>query len=136
MFLIEDEAHDERQEGQFLTREQAIAELERRAAIPWNDTPNRAPCTNWRNCGRRYELVEYDEATTPRKELSRTLILEISAAGVQWHCEQGLRAARGFPLVLTQHARQPRFVIPDGSPSASRSGTHVSRCAIVSSAAF
>lgn len=88
MFVIEDEAHAEPQEGQFRTREQAIAELERRAAIPWNDAPNRAPCTNWLNCGRLYELVEYDDTTNTWKELSRTLILEISAAGVRWHSEE------------------------------------------------
>jgi hypothetical protein len=88
MFVIEDEAHAEPQEGQFQTRQQALAELQRRAAIPWNEEPNRAPCTNWRNCGRRYELVEYDATTMPRKELSRSLILDISAAGVWWVTEE------------------------------------------------
>ena len=84
MFVIEDEAHAERQEGQFQTRQQAIVELQRRAAIPWNEKPNRAPCTSWLNCGRRYELVEYDDTALPWKELSRNLILEISAAGARW----------------------------------------------------
>lgn len=78
-------AHAEPQEGQFRTREQAFAELERRAAIPWNEPPNRAPCTNSLNCGRRYELVEYDDSAPTWKELTRTLTLEISAAGVRWH---------------------------------------------------
>jgi len=54
MFGIDDEADSEPQEGKFYTREQATSELERRALIPWNEEPNRAPCTNWRNCGRRY----------------------------------------------------------------------------------
>jgi hypothetical protein len=83
MFVIEDEAHAEPQ-GRFQTREQAIAELQRRATIPWNEEPNRAPCTNWRNCGRRYELAEYDDTVSPWRELSRSLILQISAAGVKW----------------------------------------------------
>jgi hypothetical protein len=43
MFVIVDEAHAERQEGQFQTQPQAIVELQRRAAIPWNEKPNRAP---------------------------------------------------------------------------------------------
>lgn len=84
MFVIEDEAHAELQDGQFETRQQAIVELRRRAAIPWNVEPNRAPCTNWLNCGRRYELVEYDAASLPWTPLSRDVVLEISAAGVQW----------------------------------------------------
>ena len=88
MFVIYDEAHAEPQAGRFETRQQAIAELKRRAAILWNGKPNRAPCTNWLNCGRRYELVEYDDTTSPRKELSRILILKISAAGVQWLSEE------------------------------------------------
>jgi hypothetical protein len=83
MFLIEDEAHAELQEGQFQSRQEALAELRRRAAIAWDMEPNRAPCTNWRNCGRRYEIVEYDGAS-PSKVLSRNLTLEISAAGVRW----------------------------------------------------
>jgi hypothetical protein len=91
MFVIEDEAHAEPQEGQFQTRQQAIAELQRRAAIPWDEEPNRAPCTNWINCGRRYELVEFDETTSPRKELSRKLILDISAAAVRWITEENGR---------------------------------------------
>ncbi len=88
MFVIEDEAHAEPQEGRFQTRQQAIAELRRRAAIPWNEEPNRAPCTNWLNCGRRYELVEYDDTVLPWNELSRNLILDISAAGVRWIIEE------------------------------------------------
>jgi hypothetical protein len=60
MFVIWDEAHDERH-GRFQTREEAVVELQRRAAIPWNEEPNRAPCTTWRNCGRRYELVECND---------------------------------------------------------------------------
>jgi hypothetical protein len=83
MFVVWDEAHAERH-GRFHTREEAIVELQRRATIPWNEEPNRAPCTNWLNCGRRYELVEYDDTTSPWKELSRNLILSISALGVRW----------------------------------------------------
>ena len=87
MFVIEDELHAELH-GEFQTRLQAIAELKRRAAIAWDKEPNRAPCMGWASCGRRYELVEYDARATPWKEVSRAMILDISAAGVQWLSEE------------------------------------------------
>lgn len=83
MFVIEDELHAEWQ-GEFQTRQLAITELRRRAMIPWNEMPNAAPCTSWVTCGRSYELVEFDDSTVPWKELSRALILEISASEVRW----------------------------------------------------
>lgn len=83
-FEIEDELHAEAQ-GEFESRGDALAELERRAAIPWHQEPNQAPCQSWKTCGRKYELIEYDENVSPRKELYRELVLEISAAGVRWH---------------------------------------------------
>ncbi len=85
MFIIEDEAHAELQDGEFETEQDAMAELHRRALLPWDQTPNVAPCTSWRTCGRRYELVEYDKSATPWRELSRRQILDISAEGVRWH---------------------------------------------------
>jgi hypothetical protein len=83
-FVIEDESHDEPQ-GEFATAGDALAELRRRAEIPWDHDPNRAPCQSWQTCGRRYELVEFDDRDTPRKELRRELVLEISADGIEWH---------------------------------------------------
>jgi hypothetical protein len=82
MFVIVDELHAEPQ-GRFQTQQQAVLELQCRAAIRWNEEP-KAPCTNWLNCGLLYELVEYDDTTSPWKELSRNLMLDISAAGVRW----------------------------------------------------
>ncbi len=82
MFLIEDELHAEQQDGEFPSLEAAIAELERRAKIPWNEPPNLAPCTSWETCGRNYEVIEYDPST--RKELRRIPALEVSSNGAQW----------------------------------------------------
>ena len=82
MFVIDDEAHCELQEGKFRTRAEALSELERRAKIPWNEEPNRAPCTNWAKCGRRYVIEEYDD--TESVPISRVVMLEISAKGVEW----------------------------------------------------
>jgi hypothetical protein len=81
MFLIDDETHCEYQEGKFRTRAEAIAELERRASIPWCERPNRAPCTNWRTCERRYIVIECDDNGD---QLSREFVLAISAKGVEW----------------------------------------------------
>ena len=83
MFVIEDERHAEIQ-GRFPDRQSALAELRRRAIIPWDQEPNTPPCTNWHACGRVYELIEYDDSTQPWAELSRVIVLEVSATGARW----------------------------------------------------
>ena len=88
MFVIEDQLHDERH-GQFSTLQAAIDELKRRAAVPWDQDPNVAPCRNWRSCGRAYEIVEYAESGHPQKELARFKVLEVSASGVLWAAGYG-----------------------------------------------
>ena len=84
MFKIEDERHAEHQPGEFISLAAAAAELRRLSELPWDQAPNVAPCTNWRNCGRTYEVVEYDVSATPWKELSRVTALEVRAVGVKW----------------------------------------------------
>jgi hypothetical protein len=59
MWRIEDDAHAELQ-GEFDSFESALAELRRRALIPWDVPPNVAPCRSWKTCGRVYEVVEFD----------------------------------------------------------------------------
>jgi hypothetical protein len=86
MFAIEDERHAEPQ-GEFASLEDALAELRRRAQVPWDQLPNVAPCTNWRNCGRNYEVIEYDDSVGPRREIKRTAVLEVDAQGVRWLTE-------------------------------------------------
>lgn len=94
MFVIEDELHAQTQ-GEFPDRDAALAELERRAQIPWDQAPNVAPCTSWRTCGRNYELVEYDDKQFPWRELSRVSVLEISAAGIKWGGDFGKKSNTG-----------------------------------------
>jgi hypothetical protein len=84
VFVIEDEAHAEQQAPTFRTRAEAMAELKRRATIPWNEEPNCAPCTNWQNCGRRYQIVEYNDTVSPGVEVAREFVLAISSKGVDW----------------------------------------------------
>jgi hypothetical protein len=81
-YVIEDERHAERQ-GEFATSEGALLELRRRASLPWDDQPNRAPCTNWASCGRDYEILEYTDTSWP-KPSRRTLALRISSKGGVW----------------------------------------------------
>ncbi len=83
MFVIEDELHAEHQ-GRFISFEEAIAELKRRAEIPWNQDPNRAPCMSWETCGRTYAVIEYDDSHLPWKELRRMTVLDVSASGAKW----------------------------------------------------
>ena len=83
MWMIEDEAHAEPQ-GEFESLDSALAELRRRAGIPWDIAPNAAPCTSWRTCGRRYEVVQFDTAESPWREIQRVHVLDISADGVKW----------------------------------------------------
>ena len=84
MFIIEDELHAEPQDGKFHKFEDAFDELKRISKIPWNEIPNRCPCTNWQNCGRNYQIVEYDTTQTPWKELQRKNILTITAKETTW----------------------------------------------------
>jgi hypothetical protein len=83
IYEIEDERHAEPQ-GEYATFHDAVAELRRRAALPWDEPPNRPPCTNWRTCRRVYEVIEYDLADSTWKELQRIPVLEVSHAGAKW----------------------------------------------------
>ena len=96
MIVIDDGIHCEH-DGRFNTFEDAVAELRRRAAIPWDQEPNRAPCTSWRKCGREYHLLKYDDAQTPWKLLRGVPVLNVSAKGVEWieGFELAWQAARG-----------------------------------------
>ena len=82
--MIEDERHAEPQRGEYPSLVAALAELRRRAEIPWDQPPNAAPCSSSHDCGRAYEVVEYDVSVHPWKELRRVAALEIDARGVRW----------------------------------------------------
>jgi hypothetical protein len=82
-FVIEDEIHADWQ-GKFNSWEQALAELRRRASIPWDQSPNAAPCTSWRTCERKYSIIEFDDSQRPWKELRRVPALNVSVKGVEW----------------------------------------------------
>ena len=83
MFVIEDQRHCERS-GKYASFEEAVAEIERRATIPWDQPPNDAPCMSWRTCGRLYVIIEYDDSQLPWSQLRRIPVMEISASGIKW----------------------------------------------------
>jgi len=85
-YVIEDEIHAE-QMSRHATINDAISELQRLALIPWDEKPNVAPCTNWKDCGRSYEIVEYDATNEPWREVRRISALEISDRGITWSDE-------------------------------------------------
>lgn len=81
--MIEDEAHAEPQ-GEFDSFDGALKELRRRALVPWDVAPNVAPCTGWQTCRWRYELVQFDTAKSPWREIRRVHVLDVSADSVKW----------------------------------------------------
>ena len=83
MFVIEDEIHAE-EFGQFTTFKSAINELKSISKIPWDSYPQKCPCTSWKTCERKYQVVEYDGRQTPWKEINRTDVLTVSAKLVTW----------------------------------------------------
>lgn len=83
IFVVEDQSHAEAI-GEFPTLQEAWDELLRLSAIPWDATPNLAPCQSWEACGRDYEIIEYDIAGETWTLVQRYAGMEVSAAGVAW----------------------------------------------------
>ena len=86
IYVIEDEMHSEWC-GEYNSFDDALLELKRRSTIDWDKKPNVCPCTNWKECGRNYEIVEFDKSFSPWKELSRVPVLSISSKGIEWEPE-------------------------------------------------
>jgi len=85
-FIINDNIHCEIWDG-FETFTQALEEIQRRCSIPWDQTPNVAPCRSWKTCGRQYSIHEY-LASDPSELVNSTYICEIRASGTTWYIEE------------------------------------------------
>ncbi len=83
-FVIEDEMHDEWL-GEFSTLKEVIEKLQGLAAIPWDEDPNRAPCTSWKTCGRDYYIIEFDDSSTPWTEINNKHIMRVDSRGSTWY---------------------------------------------------
>ncbi len=81
--ILEDEFHAEWQ-GRYDSVDAALEELRLRAALPWDQEPNACPCMSWRTCHRDYQIVEYDDATKPWRELRSLGYLKVSHQGAVW----------------------------------------------------
>jgi hypothetical protein len=92
-FVIEDQTHAE-WISEHASFAEAWEELRRLAALPWDQSPNVAPCASWRTCERTYELIEYDTFAEPWRLVRRLPAFEISARGVKWSPEANSRADR------------------------------------------
>jgi len=44
---------------------EAVAEPRCLPAIPWHEEPDAPPCTVWRTCRRRYEILMYETLQRP-----------------------------------------------------------------------
>lgn len=85
LFIIEDEGHAEWLPHEFNTFEDALDEVHRLVAIPWDSEPNRAPCTNWQSCGRNWVILQFDNSTLPHwTELTRTAVAEVRKGATRW----------------------------------------------------
>ena len=86
LYVIEDQIHCE-QVAKFSTEDEAKNEIRRLIQIPYDVKPNKCPCTNWQNCERIYEIIEYDNREIPWIEISRKEIVTISKNGVNLKSE-------------------------------------------------
>ncbi len=83
VFVIEDEIHAEWM-GEFASRDMALSELQRLAALPYGVPPNAAPCESSATCGRDYHIIEFETDGPDWKETRRDHVLSTSAKGVEW----------------------------------------------------
>lgn len=85
-FALFDETHSEMSPRRdiFETFDAALDEIQRRAALPWDDYPNRAPCKGWATCGREYAIREYLTDTEPWTFVRAVQVVAVSAEGVTW----------------------------------------------------
>ena len=81
--IIEDSIHCERIE-EYESFDEAVVHLEQLANLPWDQEPNRAPCTGWRKCGREYQVIEYDDSSNPWRVVREADVLKVSASNVEW----------------------------------------------------
>ncbi len=83
IFQIEDMMHAEWHK-KFNSKKEAWEEIEYLSKIPWNNTPNKAPCEGWEECQRIWAIITYDDSNIPWKEKESVEVVQISSKGVEW----------------------------------------------------
>jgi len=81
MFFIIDDDHQDML-GEYTSLDFGLAELYRLAGIPYDEDPNRAPCTSWAGCGRAWTL--YDDRVGRGVDLRVVATLTTSQSGHEW----------------------------------------------------
>lgn len=79
-FWIDDDAHCETRQGSYATYEDAHAELERLALVPWGEEPNIPPRSTGLECKREWLIYEVVGGNSVRRGPS----LVIDAQGSRW----------------------------------------------------
>ncbi len=105
-FSLFDEIHCELVDS-YPTFADALAEVARRCELPWNASPNRAPCRSWKTCGRKYQIREYTSKTSSTL-LGSCDICDVNSTGIEWH--SGFTAATMALPFVTVNAT---FIAPD-----------------------
>lgn len=85
VILIQDDRHAELQKTEYRTFQEAVEELKTCAAIPFDQPPNRCPCTGWRTCGREYSIQEFEKSGPPWRLLRYVPVVKVLKAGVGWN---------------------------------------------------
>lgn len=116
---LEDDTHAELI-GTFESFDEVLAELKRLAAIPWDQPPNRAPCSSWQTCERAYCIAGYDDGANPPFATESLFVLEVGAKGVRWQdrirerWDEAVAKARN---PRPQTASQPRVLYQPPPPT-------------------
>lgn len=79
-FIVDDQRHCQKM-GEYDSFEDAKIAILGLVSIAWDEPPNRAPCRNWKNCGREYHIIETDESNN---FVSTKLICKYDQNGPIW----------------------------------------------------
>lgn len=91
MFTIYDDIHCD-YTGNFETKEAGLAELDRLSKLPWDQEPNTAPCKGWKECGRKWKLIEYDGVIEPLNKERLIAVITVESPKRQDKLRRNVRA--------------------------------------------
>jgi len=83
-YVVDDDLHYDLS-LRFATFAEALAEIRRLAALPWDDEDAQAPCIDWETCERHYVNYEYDDSKGRAEEVRQMPVATVSAQGVVWN---------------------------------------------------
>lgn len=66
--------------GEFNSRDDALAEIDRLASLAWDHPDNKCPCLSWETCSRLYAIRVPEDGTHHWSEP----VVEVGSGGVRW----------------------------------------------------